>query len=223
MSLYAALLAPLAWRIPGHAARMLHRFARAELGSAIDLQIAANRTSSTERRALYLRHAADEMRHALMFTRRSAELLRARGEDPLGDPTADTLGLYERLGEEGFLAFVHMGEARACRELSRHQRTCERLGDDKSATMIRTILSDEERHASYTRAELAGLAGGDRGARRAILRATLWENVQRFRRMGRASAGLVYVVVMAALYVVSAPLAIFARRALPKQRGWTGS
>ena len=58
----ARLLAPLAWRTPARAARKLQSFARAEQGSMLDLRLAAARTPSPARAALYLRHADDEAR-----------------------------------------------------------------------------------------------------------------------------------------------------------------
>lgn len=61
------LVTPIVWRVPGHGARKLYGFAKAEQGSRIDLLQAAHRTTSLARRALYLRHALDETRHAGMF------------------------------------------------------------------------------------------------------------------------------------------------------------
>src|SRR5262245_62042010 len=111
-ALFARLTSPLVWRLPGHDAKKLFGFARAEHGSMIDLRAAAALTESVTRRALYLRHAMDESRHATMFSRRSAELRRMRGQPAFGAPSADTERLFERLGEVGFLAFVHRGERR---------------------------------------------------------------------------------------------------------------
>jgi rubrerythrin len=222
MALYAALLAPIAWRVPGHAARMLHGFARAEQGSAIDLLAAANLSPSPARRALYLRHALDEKRHATMFARRASELRRAGGEGSLGPASADTEQLFERLGEIGFLAFVHLGEARATADLAVHARTCQRRGDARSAALFEAILGDEARHAAYTTELLAELAGGPREARRAIRQARLWEAWRLWRRAGRTLATGVYQILMIALFVLCAPLAIVIRLARPARAGWTG-
>jgi hypothetical protein len=222
VSLHAALLAPIAWRIPGHPARMLHGFARAERGSMIDLYQAANLTPSAERRALYLRHALDESRHAAMFAHRSAELRRARGEEALGPVEADTEALFERLGEVGFLAFVHAGEARGRAEFERHARACRRRGDARSVALFEAVIADEARHEAYTRELLVELAGGEGAARRAVARARLWEAWRLWRRAGRRVAEVVYLAGMLALYVLVAPLALLVRRARPARAGWAG-
>lgn len=232
MDVYAALLVPLAWRVPGHAARMLHGFACAEHGSMIDLHAAANLTPSPERRALYLRHAQDERRHAAMFARRAAELWRApegaRGgvnrarRPPLGPVIADTEHLFERLGELGFLAFVHVGEARGRAQFEAHLRTCRRLGDARTAALLETVGADEASHEGYSRALLVALAGGEHAARRALRRARAWEAWRLFRRAGRAVSSRVYTALMLVLFVAVAPLALLVRAVRPARSGWTG-
>jgi rubrerythrin len=222
VDLYATLLAPIAWRVPGHAARMLHGFAQAEQGSMIDLMAAANLTPSPERRALYLRHALDEARHAGMFAHRSAELRRARGEAPLGAVAADTEQLFERLGEERFLAFVHLGEARAREQLAAHIRACRRRGDARSVALLEAVSADEARHEAYTAELLAEIAGGPREARRAVRRARLWEAFRLWRRAGRAVATRVYAALMLVLFVAVAPLALLVRVTRPARSGWSG-
>jgi hypothetical protein len=220
MNVYAALLAPLAWRVPGHAARMLHGFARAEQGSMIDMLAAANLTPSPARRALYLRHALDEGRHAGMFARRSAELRRAGGRAPLGPVLADTEQLFERLGEARFLAFVHLGEARGLAQFEAHIRACRRGGDDRSAALLEAISADETRHERYTGELLAELSGGARGARRAVRRARLWEAWRLWRRAGRWVSARVYAALMLALFVAVAPFALLVRLLHPARPGW---
>jgi hypothetical protein len=222
VTLHASLLAPIAWRIPGHAARMLHGFARAERGSMVDLLAAANLTASPARRALYLRHALDEGRHASMFAHRSAELRRARGEAPLGAVHADTEQLFERLGEARFLAFVHLGEARGRAEFEAHLRTCQRRGDAKSVALLEAIAADEARHERYTFDLLVELAGGERAARRAVRRAQLWEAWRMWRRAGRAISAVIYRALMLVLFVAVAPLALLVRVVRPARAGWTG-
>jgi hypothetical protein len=222
VDLYASLLAPIAWRLPGHAARMLHGFARAERGSMIDLLAAANLTPSPERRALYLRHALDEARHAGMFAHRSAELCRAQGLPPLGPVHADTEQLYERLGELGFLAFVHLGEARAGGQFAVHIGTCRKLGDARSAALLEAISADEAQHAGYTGDLLVALAGGEREARRAVRRALVWEAWRLWRRAGRWVAGRLYAALMLVLFVAVTPLALLVRWRSPARPGWEG-
>lgn len=222
MELYASLLAPLAWRVPGHPARMLHGFARAEQGSMIDLLAAANLTPSPARRALYLRHALDEGRHAGMFAHRSAELRKADRRLPLGPVHADTERLFERLGEARFLAFVHLGEARAQGQFASHLRTCRARGDERTVAMLTAIAADEAQHADYTAALLAELAGGAAQARRAVRRARLWEAFRLWRRGGRWVAAGVYAALMMVLFVAVAPLALLVRVVRPERAGWVG-
>jgi hypothetical protein len=235
LDLYASLLAPLAWRVPGHPARMLHGFARAEQGSMVDLQAAANLTPSPARRALYLRHALDERKHAGMFARRAAEIGRAsqraaEGEgaaveaDPVwaGPVVADTEGLYERLGEVAFLAFVHLGEARGRAQFAAHVRTCRSLGDKRTVDLLEAIDTDEARHESYSVALLVELSGGERAARRALHKARAWEAWRLFRRAGRAVAGRVYALLMLVVFVAVAPLALLVRVVRPARAGWVG-
>jgi hypothetical protein len=222
VDLYAALLAPIAWRIPGHAARMLHGFAQAEQGSMVDLLAAANLTPSPERRALYLRHALDEARHAAMFARRSSELSKARGRASLGPVVADTEQLFERLGEPRFLAFVHLGESRARAQFAAHIRACRGTGDERSAALLVAISADEAEHERYTRALLVELAGGEREARRAVRRAVAWEAFRLWRRAGRFLSARLYAALMTILFVAVAPLALVVRIVRPARAGWVG-
>ncbi|APR81849.1 Hypothetical protein A7982_07198 [Minicystis rosea] len=222
MNLYASLLAPIAWRVPGHAARMLHGFAQAEQGSMIDLIAAANLTPSPERRALYLRHALDEGRHASMFAHRSAELRRAEGLPPVGPVLSDSEQLFERLGEVRFLAFVHLGEARGRAQFAAHIRTCRERGDERSVALLTAVNADEARHEEYTGVLLAELAGGTREARRAVRRARMWEAWRLWRRAGRWAAARVYAALMMILFVAVAPLALLVRVVRPARAGWTG-
>jgi hypothetical protein len=188
----------------------------------VDLMAAANLTSSPERRALYVRHALDEARHAGMFAHRAAELCRARGRAPLGPVVADTEQLFERLGEVGFLAFVHLGESRALAQLAVHVATCRKVGDTRSAALIEAIAADEARHAAYTGDLLVALTGGEREARRAVRRAMAWEAFRLWRRAGRAIAVRVYAVAMLVVFAACAPLSLLVRRVRPARAGWRG-
>ncbi|MBC8070018.1 MAG: hypothetical protein IAG13_16895, partial [Deltaproteobacteria bacterium] len=107
----ARWLAPLVWWGRRRSAHRLLVFAQAERASMIDLRVAARLTTSPSRAAAYLRHADDEARHATMFVRRAAELLREIGASAPTDVHADCESLFARLGELDFLAFVHHGGA----------------------------------------------------------------------------------------------------------------
>ncbi|HET7501255.1 MAG TPA: ferritin family protein [Kofleriaceae bacterium] len=214
------LVTPLVWRLPGHGARKLYGFARAEQASRIDLLLAAQRTDSLRRRGLYLRHAIDETRHAAMFWRRSSELRSEEQRAPFTPPVADTEDLFERLGERRFLAFVHRGERRGREQFELYARHFGERGDARTCALFEAILSDERRHESYTRALLVELAGGERAARAELRRAALWEAWRIWRRAGRALAGAIYTLAMAVIYVVTGPFAALGLRALRRPAGW---
>jgi rubrerythrin len=214
------LVTPLVWRVPGHGARKLYGFARAEQASRIDLLLAAQQTDSLRRRGLYLRHAIDETRHAAMFWRRSTEL---RGEEqraPFSPPVADTEDLFERLGERRFLAFVHRGERRGREQFELYARHFAARGDARTEALFEAILSDERRHESYTRALLVELAGSERAARTELRRAALWEAWRIWRRAGRALAGAIYTIAMMVIYLVTGPIAALGLRALRRRTSW---
>ena len=220
MSWAARILDPIVWRIPGRAARKFFSFALAEHGSLLDLTLAARATSSSERAALYLRHAGDEARHAKLFAARSAALRQARGAEPFGDPRADTENLFERLGEVDFLAFVHRGERRGRRQFEAHRDYFARRGDSESRALFEGIIADEARHESYTRELLVELAGGEDSARAALRRAGRWKAWRTWRRMGRALTQRLYALLMMALYLAIAPMAVIVRIARPERTGW---
>lgn len=207
----------IVWRSPRWGARLLFSFAHAEAGSRLDLLAAARLTPSDARRALYLRHALDETRHAQLFALRSAELRARRGLPSLGVVHPDCEALYERLGEVGFLAFVHRGEQRGRRQFESYRAHFARAGDDRMRALFDAILVDERRHEEYTGVLLHEVAVGSRGARRALRAAAWWEAWRTWRRAGRAVAGAVYGLAMSALYLLVAPVAL-AVRLRPRQR-----
>jgi rubrerythrin len=216
----ARLVTPLVWRVPGHGARKLYGFARAEQASRIDLLLAAQRTESLPRRALYLRHALDETRHAGMFWRRSTELRLEDHRVPFTAPVADTEDLFERLGERRFLAFVHRGEGRGRAQFELYARHFARRGDPRTESLFAAILIDEQRHESYTRALLVELAGSERAARSELRRAALWEAWRTWRRAGRAISAAIYTLAMTLIYLVTGPIAAIGLRAMRRRATW---
>jgi hypothetical protein len=215
------LVFPIAWRWPGRNARMLFEFALAEQATTLDLQAAAARTESTQRRALYVRHAIDERRHAALFAAQSAERRALRALPPVGRlREADTEDLFERLGELGFLAFVHLGERRACQKFAVIHAFLTRREPGVLAGALGGILRDEERHARYTWELLVALAGGEGGARWAVRRAALRYAWRRWRRWGDAVARALHAGLMMLLYALVAPLALLVRVVRPVRAGW---
>lgn len=133
---------------------------------------------------------------------------------------ADYEGLFDRLGELDFLAFVHWGEARAIRQFDAYVDYFEANDRQRDATLLRTILVDERRHASYTQALLLELAGDPKTMRRAIGRVRRWELGRAWLRSGRFLAEGAYAGTMLVLYLMAAPLALLVRIARPVREGW---
>ncbi|CAN92242.1 hypothetical protein predicted by Glimmer/Critica [Sorangium cellulosum So ce56] len=105
------LVSALVFRLPGHTARKLYRFALAEPGSLFTLRLAAARTPDLRRRALYLRHASDAVRHARMF--HAAVRGRPGGARRPPNLHADAEDIHEALGEIGFLAWRQRAQIQA--------------------------------------------------------------------------------------------------------------
>lgn len=166
-------------------------FSRAELSSRYDLLAAANLAEDPAVAALALRHAADEARHARLFHARAVEL---GSSEPL---RADFEHLYERLGQRRFYAFVHRGEARACRQIDAWIAHLE-AGKDQSA--LQAVRPDEQRHAETT----LPLAGS-------LAQAAAWEAGRSWLRAGRALSGAIYTALATLLYLCLAPLALLVR------------
>jgi hypothetical protein len=216
----ARMLNPVVWRRPGHVARKLHGFALAEHGSMLDLRLAARLTDSPTRAAAYLRHADDETRHAQMFGKRARQIAREAGLAPLGPVRADTERLFVNLGELDFLAFVHVGEARAIEQFDTYVEYFEAHGRERDANLFTTVLVDERRHAAYTLALLVELAGGQPQARQAMRRVRRWEAWRTWLRSGRFLAERAYVLTMLLVYALAAPLGLLVRWVRPIRRGW---
>lgn len=207
--LLARLTARLRWSSPRRAAKLLMAFARAERSSYYDLIAAARLCSEPARRALYLRHACDESRHALMFTLRAEQLAADVAADP-HEQHADFEHLFERLGEERFLAFVHAGERRGRAQLAMYRDELARRGDDKSRALLDAVLGDEARHEQYTREQLAQLVG-ERAVGSTLLRAQAWELARGWLRAGSAVSSLLFAAGMRVLYLLLFPLALVVR------------
>lgn len=183
------LFAPLIWR---DKRRRYAIFAAAELSSRYDLLAAANLATDPRVAALAIQHASDELRHARLFHTRALEI------GPTEPLRADFEHLYERLGQERFFAFVHRGEARACRQLAVWSAW---FGRGKDQRVLSAVLPDESRHADYT-AELAG----------SLSQAAAWEAMRGWMRAGRAVSTAIYNVLAVAIYLALAPLAMVVPR-----------
>jgi rubrerythrin len=213
----ARLTAPLSFVTRRRIARQLFKFALAEQESMLELRAAAALSSSPERRALYLRHALDEERHATMFALHAAEIRRSLGLAAWGHPRTHHERLFERLGEARFLAFVHRGEHRGRVQFEAYAAYFERRGDDKLRALFTALIADERRHERYTGGLLVECAGSE--ARHLLLRTSAWEALRGWRRGGQGIARLVYLACMTVLYACLAPFAIVLRLARPDRGG----
>jgi len=216
----ARLTAPISFASKARIAKRLFVFAMAEQESMLELRAAAALCESPERRALYLRHALDEERHAAMFAAHSAELRREMGRAPWGAPRATCEDLFAKLGEPGFLAFVHAGERKGRTQFIYYERYFERLGHNKLRALFTALIGDERGHEDYTLRLLRETEGQGRPAKRKLLRVRAWEALRMWRRAGQGVAGALYFVLMSVLYVSLLPLSLWVRITRPKPRGW---
>ncbi len=201
------------------AAARFRSFALAEHGSMLDLKLAARLTPCPQRSALYLRHAQDESVHARMFAKQANAVRGALGQPSLPAPNADIEGLFEGLGELAFLAFVHLGERRACSLFEAHRDHFARR-EPQTAKLFDRILADEAQHATYTGTLLVELAGSAEMAGKSLRRAQRWEAWRRFRRLGRSLTGVLYRVSMWALYAGCLPFAVLVWVLRPARPGF---
>jgi rubrerythrin len=220
VSLVARATSPIVWRVPGSAARKLAEFAEAERGSMVELLRAAALAPNVEVRALFVRHALDEARHAQMFARASAELRGKAGKRPFDPPRGEAEDLYEGLGETGFLAFVHRAEKKGRVQFEAYRDHFASRAEHKLSAMFEAILVDERRHERYSRELLLRVSGGERRARRALRRAAAREAWRTWRRAGRFVGERVYFIAMIVLFVALAPFALLVRVLRPARGGW---
>jgi rubrerythrin len=225
-----SLLSPvhrLIWQGDDRRAHMLLRFAEVEADGGRDLVRAAESTPDPLLRRLFLRHAADEARHAVLFRTRGLEILRGLdGARSMGAPdwlTPGERGLddlrVEDERDDALLAFLHLSEAAAARDFTSYIKFLD--ADIPTREVFQRIVRDESFHMSYTREQLVRLAPRRHGWLLWRARATrLWKLYLRF---AGALAGVMGAVVLTAQYFVLLPaFALLARRAARREpAGWT--
>jgi hypothetical protein len=210
----------------GRRARLLLRFAETEADGGRDLVRAAETTSDPVLRRLYLRHAADERRHADLLRARGRTLMRASPASggasvaPAAVPGGHGLDdLDVRQETDGaLLAFLHVSEKTAVVDLAVHR---DLLRDDPATRAVfEQILRDEEFHVNYTLAQLARVS--PRHHRRLLWRARLKRLWRAYLRVAAALGGALGSLVLIVLYFVLLPaFALLARRAQRRERlGW---
>jgi len=200
----------------------LLRFAETEADGGRDLSRAAELTRDALLRRLYLRHAADEARHAQLFRARGAELLRtvaggtARAEANWlapGERGLDDLSVADE-SDETLLAFLHVSERAAAGRFAAYADVLGR--DPRTREVFRTILEDEVFHMSYSRKQLARISPRKQGLRLWQSRASrMWKA---YLRVAMAIAAVFGRVLLTAQYfVVLPPFAWLARRAARRE------
>jgi rubrerythrin len=211
------------WQDAGRRALKLLRFAETEADGGRDLSRAAEVTRDPLLRRLYLRHAQDEERHALLFRARGRELLHSlpRGASASfeanffapGERGLDDLQV-ESEGDESLLAFLHLSEEAAAQRFVIYQKSL--AHDPETRDLFRRILHDEAFHMSYTHAQLTRIAGPR--TRRRIWEARLGRLWKAYLRVAAALAGVIGSLILRVQYFVLLPPFVFlARRAARRE------
>ena len=206
--------------------RKLLAFAEVEGDGGRDILRAAEVTSDPLLRRLYLEHAIDELRHADLFRRRGADLLKLRSTrskvlfntSPLpGGHGLDDLSI-EGEPDHRLLAFLHVAEKAAAGRFAIYRDV---VGDDPPTRAIfEEILRDEVFHMNYTYTQLARVL--PKSYRRQVWQARASRLWKRYLRAAAAVAGVLGTAILTIMYfVVLAPFAWLARRAERRERvGW---
>ena len=222
------LLRPLhawVWRAPNRRGRKLLTFARTEADGSRHLARAAERTADARLRALFLRHAGDEQRHADCFERRGRELLSAAGGGggleanwlAPGERGLDELRLEDH-SDASLLAFLHLSEKTAAGRFELYRTVLAR--DPVTREVFGDVLRDEVFHMSYTHAQLKRME--PERHRRQLWRARAGRLWKGYLRLAMALAGVLGAVLLLVQYFVLLPVfALLARRAARREPpGW---
>ena len=210
------------WSDPNRRARKLLRFSETETDGGRDLARAAELTRDPSLRRLYLRHADDEARHAVLFRVRGRELLatlphrrealEANWLTP-GERGLDDLHL-EGESEGLLLAFLHLSEKAAANRFAAYQEVLD--CDPQTRDVFARVLEDEAFHMSYTRKQLARIAPRKQGLHLWQGRLDRWWKA--YLRLAVALASVLGGVMLALQYFVVLPLfALLAKRALRRE------
>jgi hypothetical protein len=204
----------------------LLRFAQTEADGGRDLSRAAELTSDALLRRLYLRHAADEQRHADVFRYRGRALL--QGLPPSASSfEANWLSPGERgldelrvdgASDDSLLAFLHLSEKAAAGRFALYEEVL--ATDPQTREVFAEVLRDEVFHMSYTKAQLIRIAPSQHGIRLWQARAgRLWKA---YLRLAAAIAGALGTAILLVQYVILLPpFALIAKRAARREpKGW---
>jgi hypothetical protein len=215
------------WLDTARRARKLLRFAETEADGGRDLVRAAEVTTDSLLRRLFLYHARDEQRHAELFRRRGAALLRALPAPPRSGYRADWLAPGERglddlrveeLEVGALLAFLHLSEKSAATDFARYRDVLQH--DPSTRAVFEEILRDEAYHMKYTLSQLVRVS--PQRHRRLLWRARLGRLWKGYLRLAIALAGGISWLILTALYfTLLVPFAYFAKRSARQEpAGW---
>jgi rubrerythrin len=215
------------WSDAHRRARKLLRFCETEADGGRDLARASELTQDPRLRRLYLRHARDEQRHAVMFRHRATAVLLELPRRPASTFEANWLAPGERglddlrvdqEGDDGLLAFLHLSERAAAARFKIYEKALS--SDRKTQQMFADILRDEEFHMAYTRQEILRVSPQKHGWKLFSARAhRLWKG---YLRLAMALAGVLGGLMLVIQYfVVLPPFAFLAKRAARgASEGW---
>lgn len=234
------------WSDPHRSLLTLESFAETEGDGGRDLLAAALRVRDQEVLTHIRNHAEDEVRHARLFRDRAQEVAEGQGRhlgaldeekgkayDLSGTRSADQVnahgffqvGLFDEMGEVGYIAMLHLAEKRAAHIFTQHRAAALSAGDEATAKIFDEILKDEKYHVAWTATVLNRWRGEGRDAEvsRALRSSRRGRALDAWRRLGLRSAGGLATVLLCALYwTVLAPFGLFARQARPRA-GWQDS
>jgi hypothetical protein len=219
-----SLLQRWIWRDRRRRAARLLSFAETEADGGRDLARAAERTRDPLLRRLYLKHAQDEQKHAVLFRDRGAALLDGTRSETLssvpeafapGERGLDDLRVDDQ-GDDALLAFLHLSEKSAASQFAHYRDAID--DDEATRAVFSAILSDEGFHMRYTAAQLRRIAAPRHGW--VLWRARLSRLWKAYLRFATALAGVIGTVLLTIQYfVLVPPFAWLAKRAARRDSG----
>ncbi len=223
------------WSDPERAIRTLESFSQTEADGARDIRAAAERTADPWLKEHFLRHAADEQKHADLFRRRARELRQAHPEVTLGEQEKRfdlaqsrsqndvnahgflLAGLMDDLGEVPYVAMLHVAEQKA--EALFRTQVAATADDPETRAIFEEILKDELYHVSYTKTALDQWkkAGRGREVTDALQNARGKRFLSAWKRFGiRAAGNFGRLLLIVCYWTVLLPFALIARLGKPR-------
>lgn len=215
------------WSDTDRRIQKLLRFGETETDGGRDILRAAEVTSDSLLRRLYLEHAIDEFRHGVLFRHRAAALLKsASRSNPAfqggwlspGGHGLDDLQV-DGASDIDMLAFLHLSEKAAASRFTVYRDVMQH--DPPTRAVFEEILHDETFHMNYTLTQLARVE--PKQHRRHLWRARLSRLWKTYLRLATGLAGILGSMLLTIQYfVLLPPFAWLAKRAARREHcGWT--